>query len=101
MQRQATGVTEGERAQVLDEPVERPRLIAQQREMGVVARVDAVELRLDLGLSTASGVRNSWVTSARNRRRAVSEASRRPAMSLNAEPSVRTARGPAGRTRAS
>ena len=50
VQRQPTGVTEGERAEVLDEPVEGPRLVAQDRQVLVVAPVDAVELSLDAGL---------------------------------------------------
>ena len=40
----------GEGAQVLDEAVERAGLVEQQVEAGVVARVDAVELQLDLPL---------------------------------------------------
>ena len=50
MERQPPGVTEGQRAQVLDEPIERAGLLEEQQEVGVVARVDAVELGLDLGL---------------------------------------------------
>ena len=50
VQGKPSGLTERQRAKVLDESVERPRLIAQQLEVGVVARVDAVELRLHLRL---------------------------------------------------
>ena len=48
MQRQAAGVAEGERPEVLDEPVQRSGLIEQPNEVGVVARMDTVELGLDL-----------------------------------------------------
>ena len=50
MQREPAGITEGEGAQVLDEPVEGVRLIAQQREMSVIVWMDAVELRFHLRL---------------------------------------------------
>ncbi len=50
VQGQPSGLAERQRAEVLDESVERAGLIAKQLEVGIVARVDAVELRLHLGL---------------------------------------------------
>ena len=48
---------------------------------------------------TVSGVRSSWVTSARSRRRALSVSSSRALMALKARASERTSRGPRSSTR--
>ena len=48
VQRQPAGVAEGERPEVLDEPVQRTGLIEQPNQVGVVARMDTVELGFDL-----------------------------------------------------
>ena len=50
MQRQLSGVAQRERPQVFDEAIQRAGVVEQHRQMCVVARMDAVELGLDLAL---------------------------------------------------
>ena len=52
VQHELAGVAESQRAEVLDEAVERPGLVEQQVEVGVVAGVDAIELQPRSRLAT-------------------------------------------------
>ena len=50
MERQGARLGQGERPEVLDQPIEDPRLLEDRRQVGLVGRMDAVEDRLDAAL---------------------------------------------------